>query len=52
METQDMRKVVIAAATRTAVGKFGGSTVRFGASEAPLADLAALYRGAFEAALG
>ena len=34
------------------VGKFGGSLVRFGASEAPLADLSALYRGAFEAALG
>jgi phosphoribosylformylglycinamidine synthase len=34
------------------VGKFGGSSVRFGASEAPLEELSALYRGAFEAALG
>jgi phosphoribosylformylglycinamidine synthase len=34
------------------VGKFGGSTVRFGAAEAPLDALSALYRGAFEAALG
>ena len=41
-----------AGVTIQTVGKFGGSTVRFGASEAPLEDLAALYRGAFEAALG
>ena len=34
------------------VGKFGGSTVRFGGSEAPLVELSALYRGAFETALG
>ncbi len=31
----------------TTVGKFTGDTVRMGSSEAPLADLAALYRGAF-----
>ena len=29
------------------VGRFGGETVRLGASEAPLADLSALYRSAF-----
>ncbi|MDJ0827151.1 MAG: phosphoribosylformylglycinamidine synthase subunit PurL [Rhodobacter sp.] len=29
------------------VGSFGGSTVRYGGSEAPLADLATLYRTAF-----
>jgi phosphoribosylformylglycinamidine synthase len=34
------------------VGKFGGTSVRYGASEAALEDLKTLYRGAFEAALG
>ena len=34
------------------VGRFGGTTVRMGGSEAPLADLSALYRGAFAATLG
>ncbi len=34
------------------VGKFTGDTVRFGSVEAPLAELSALYRGAFEAAVG
>jgi phosphoribosylformylglycinamidine synthase len=34
------------------VGKFGGEMVRFGGSEAPLAELSALYRGAFAEALG
>lgn len=29
------------------VGKFGGDTVRFGASEAPLTELSGLYRGTF-----
>ncbi|MEM6342075.1 MAG: AIR synthase related protein, partial [Pseudomonadota bacterium] len=29
------------------VGKFGGNCVRFGASEAPLEDLSALYRNSF-----
>ncbi len=29
------------------VGKFGGDSVRFGASEAPLAELSDLYRGTF-----
>ncbi|MFN3938629.1 MAG: phosphoribosylformylglycinamidine synthase subunit PurL, partial [Gemmobacter sp.] len=35
-----------------AVGRFGGATVRLGPSEAPLAELAALWRGAFANALG
>jgi phosphoribosylformylglycinamidine synthase len=33
----------------TTVGKFGGDTVRFGTSEAPLADLSATYRSSFAA---
>ncbi|QBY00338.1 phosphoribosylformylglycinamidine synthase subunit PurL [Rhodophyticola sp. CCM32] len=31
----------------TTIGRFGGDTVRLGGAEAPLAELAALYRGAF-----
>ncbi|RMA41497.1 phosphoribosylformylglycinamidine synthase subunit PurL [Rhodophyticola porphyridii] len=31
----------------TTVGRFGGEMVRFGGSEAPLEELATLYRGAF-----
>jgi len=34
------------------VGRFGGDTVKIGASHAPLAELSELYRGAFAAALG
>jgi len=34
------------------VGQFGGGNVTFGADAAPMADLSALYRGAFAAALG
>ena len=34
------------------VGRFGGATVRLGTDEAPLAELDALWRGAFEAAVG
>ena len=34
------------------VGQFGGGNVAFGADAAPMADLSALYRGAFAAALG
>jgi phosphoribosylformylglycinamidine synthase len=34
------------------VGRFGGSALRFGTSEAPLAEVAALWRGAFAAAVG
>ncbi len=34
------------------VGRFTGDSVRFGGSEAPLADLSELYRGSFEQALG
>ena len=33
------------------VGRFGGAAVQFGAATAPLADLSALYRGAFAAAI-
>ena len=34
------------------VGRFGGDKLRVGAAEAPLAELSALYRGAFAAAVG
>ena len=34
------------------VGSFGGTTVRLGTDQAPLADLSALYRSAFAAAVG
>jgi len=34
------------------VGRFGGDVVTLGADAAPLADLSALYRGAFAAAVG
>ncbi|AZV78128.1 phosphoribosylformylglycinamidine synthase subunit PurL [Parasedimentitalea marina] len=37
--------------TLTTVGHFSGDTVKIGGSEAPLADLAALYRGSFAAAV-
>ncbi len=36
-----------AGVTISSVGKFVGDTVKFGGSEAPLADLAALYRSSF-----
>ena len=36
----------------TIAGRFGGADLRLGAEAAPLADLSALYRGAFEAAIG
>ncbi|MDF1718082.1 MAG: phosphoribosylformylglycinamidine synthase subunit PurL [Antarcticimicrobium sp.] len=32
----------------SSVGRFSGENVRFGGSEAPLAELSALYRGSFE----
>ncbi|MEY4873208.1 MAG: hypothetical protein RLZZ563_2538, partial [Pseudomonadota bacterium] len=35
----------------TVVGKFGGDSVSFGAESAPMADLSALYRTAFEKAV-
>uniref|UniRef100_UPI001E5C7A7E AIR synthase-related protein n=1 Tax=Acidimangrovimonas sediminis TaxID=2056283 RepID=UPI001E5C7A7E len=35
-----------------AVGRFGGTSVKFGSSEAPLEELSRLYRTAFEAAVG
>jgi phosphoribosylformylglycinamidine synthase len=34
-----------------AVGRFGGTEIRLGRAAAPLADLSALYRSAFAAAL-
>jgi phosphoribosylformylglycinamidine synthase len=34
-----------------AVGRFGGTMVRLGSASAPFADLSALYRSAFAAAL-
>ena len=34
------------------VGRFGGDTVQLGSKTAPLEELRAIYRGAFEAALG
>jgi phosphoribosylformylglycinamidine (FGAM) synthase-like enzyme len=36
----------------TLAGRFSGADLRLGAEAAPLADLSALYRGAFEAAVG
>ena len=36
----------------SAVGKFGGETVRIGGSEAPLSELSSLFRSAFADALG
>jgi phosphoribosylformylglycinamidine synthase subunit PurL len=36
----------------TLVGQFGGTVVRLGSSEAALAELSALYRGAFATAVG
>jgi len=41
-----------AGVTVTSVGKFGGTTVKFGDSEAPLEELSALYRSAFGAQFG
>ncbi|ETA51550.1 phosphoribosylformylglycinamidine synthase subunit PurL [Ponticoccus alexandrii] len=41
-----------AGVTLTTVGRFTGDTVRMGGSEAPLAELAALYRESFGAAFG
>ncbi len=40
-----------AGVTVQSVGKFGGDTVKFGSSEAPLADLAATFRSSFAAAV-
>ncbi len=36
----------------SSVGRFGGDTIKIGASQADLSELSALYRGAFAAALG
>ncbi|MFY0596023.1 MAG: phosphoribosylformylglycinamidine synthase subunit PurL [Cognatishimia sp.] len=40
-----------AGVTIQTVGKFAGDTVKFGSSEAPLADLAEIFRGSFAAAV-
>ncbi len=55
--TVDQAKALKAAATHAnvplqTVGRFGGDMVRLGTSETPFAKLAALYRGAFAAAVG
>ncbi|MCV2880851.1 phosphoribosylformylglycinamidine synthase subunit PurL [Actibacterium sp. XHP0104] len=52
----DQAEALIAAAGQagvpvTTVGKFGGDAIRYGASEAPLAQLRDTYRGAFAAAI-
>ena len=41
-----------AGVTIQTVGKFGGDSVKLGGSEAPLAELAELFRSSFEAAVG
>lgn len=53
----DQAEALIAAATRAgvpirSVGRFGGDVVRLGASQAPLAELSALYRSAFAEVFG
>jgi phosphoribosylformylglycinamidine synthase subunit PurL len=53
----DQAEALMAVAARAevpihSVGRFGGETVRLGTSEAPLADLSELYRGAFARAIG
>ncbi|WP_209424544.1 phosphoribosylformylglycinamidine synthase subunit PurL [Pararhodobacter sp. SW119] len=53
----DQAEALMTAAARAgvqlaAVGRFGGDSVRLGTSEAPLADLSALYRSAFARAIG
>ena len=40
-----------AGVTLTSVGRFTGNSVRMGGSEAPLAELAEIYRGSFAAAI-
>ena len=41
-----------AGVTLTAVGKFGGEAVCFGSSQAPLTELAQIYRACFAATFG
>jgi len=52
----DQAEALMVAAARAdvpieAVGKFGGDTVSFGTTSAPLGDLSALYRSSFAAAV-
>ena len=46
-----MTRAAEAGVTLTAVGRFGGTAVKMGASQAPLAELSQLFRGAFAAAV-
>ncbi len=46
-----MTRAGAAGVTLTSVGRFGGDQVRIGGSQAALAELSRLYRGAFAAAL-
>ena len=53
----DAAEALMVAAARAGVpmqtvGRFGGDSVRMGASSAPLADLSALYRASFAATIG
>jgi len=53
----DQAEALMIAAARAgvtvhSVGRFGGHMVRMGGADAGLADLSALYRGAFAAAVG
>jgi len=53
----DQAEALMSAAARAgvpiqSVGRFGGDVVRLGSSEAPLADLSALYRSAFANLVG
>ena len=55
--SEEGAKAIEAAALTTGVavlrvGRFGGSAVTLGSASAPLAELSALYRGAFAAAIG
>ena len=55
--SEEGAKAIEAAALTTGVavlrvGRFGGSAVTLGGASAPLAELSALYRGAFAAAIG
>ena len=46
-----MTEAGIAGVTISSVGKFVGDTVKFGHSEAPLADLSDIFRSSFAAAV-
>ena len=46
-----MTRAAAAGVTLTSAGRFGGDQVRMGGSQAALAELSKLYRGAFAAAV-